>query len=96
MKYKKSLLAYFFSCAFIFSLVVLFPSWNNKGGGATLSWDVMGYYTYLPAGIIYQDLAQLKFRNNIKEKYNSTGLDMAAYPSNNGNKIMKYYCNQYY
>ena len=90
MKYKKSLLAYFFSCAFIFSLVVLFPSWNNKGGGATLSWDVMGYYTYLPAGIIYQDLAQLKFRNNIKEKYNSTGLDMAAYPSNNGNQIMKY------
>jgi hypothetical protein len=90
MKNKKSLLAYFFSCAFIFSLVVIYPSWDNKGGGATLSWDVMGYYTYLPAGIIYQDLAQLKFREDIQEKYHSTGLDMAAYPTQNGNQIMKY------
>ncbi len=90
MNYKKSLLAYFFSCAFIFSLVVIYPSWNNKGGGATLSWDVMGYYTYLPAGIIYQDLAQLKFRDDIQKKYHSTGLDMAAYPTENGNLIMKY------
>ncbi len=90
MNYKKSLLAYFLSCTFIFSLVVIYPSWNNKGGGATLSWDVMGYYTYLPAGIIYQDLAQLKFREDIQNKYHSTGLDMAAYPTENGNKIMKY------
>lgn len=90
MNNKKSLLAYFFSCAFIFSLVIIYPSWNNKGGGATLSWDVMGYYTYLPAGIIYQDLAQLKFREDIQKKYHSTGLDMAAYPTENGNIIMKY------
>lgn len=90
MNYKKSLLAYFLSCAFLFSLVIIYPSWNNKGGGATLSWDVMGYYTYLPAGIIYQDLAQLKFREDIQKQYNSTGLDMAAYPTGNGNKIMKY------
>lgn len=90
MKNKKSLLAYFFSCTFIFSLVILYPSWNNKGGGATLNWDVMGYYTYLPAGIIYQDLAQLNFRKDIQKKYHPTGLDMAAYPTANGNQIMKY------
>ena len=90
MNYKKSLLAYFLSCAFIFSLVIIYPSWNKTGGGATLSWDVMGYYTYLPAGIIYQDLAQLKFREDIQEKYHPTGLDMAAYPTENGNQIMKY------
>ena len=90
MNYKKSLLAYFFSCAFLFSLVIIYPSWNKTGGGATLSWDVMGYYTYLPAGIIYQDLSQLEFREDIQKKYHPTGLDMAAYPSENGNKIMKY------
>lgn len=90
MKYKKSLFAYFLSCAFIFALVIIYPSWDKKGGGATLSWDVMGYYTYLPAGLIYKDLAQLKFRQNIQQKYHSTGLDMAAYPTENGNQIMKY------
>ena len=72
------------------SMMSISPSWNKTGGGATLSWDVMGYYTYLPAALIYKDLAGLKFREDIQNKYHPTGLDHAGYPSENGNQIMKY------
>ncbi len=90
MSQRKSLYAYFFSCLFILSLAVLYPSWNRTGGGATLSWDVMGYYTYLPAGLIYDDFTELKFRDDIQKKYHPTGLDHAGYISENGNQVMKY------
>ena len=90
MSHKKSLYAYFFSCLFILSLAVLYPSWNRTGGGATLSWDVMGYYTYLPAGLVYNDFKELKFRDDIQKKYHPTGLDHAGYLSENGNQVMKY------
>ena len=91
MNQKKSLLAYFISCAVLLSLVISFPNWNNTGPNATLSWDVMGYYTYLPAGLIYKDLARLEFRDSIQQKYNPSGLDHAGfYHEPSGQQIMKY------
>lgn len=91
MSHKKSLYAYFLSCAFIFSLVLIYPNWNNTGANATLSWDVMGYYTYLPAKFIYNDLAHLEFREAIQNTYHPTGLDHAGYLNKeSGNHIMKY------
>lgn len=86
----KSLFAYIISCIFIVCMMSISPSWKKTGGGATLSWDVMGYYTYLPAALIYKDLADLKFREDIQNKYHPTGLDHAGYLSGNGNHIMKY------
>jgi len=90
MGQKKSLYAYFISCFFIFSLVMMYPRWNDTGPNATLSWDVMGYYTYLPASLIYNDLGELKFRDSIQKKYRPTGLDHAGYLHESGKQVMKY------
>ncbi|MGB0929705.1 MAG: hypothetical protein ACPGVB_02945 [Chitinophagales bacterium] len=54
----------------------------------TIGYDVSGYYTYLPAYFIYDDLAQLTFIEEIKKKYNSLppNYTFAA----NSNKVQKY------
>lgn len=57
---------------------------------ATIGWDVSGYYMYLPAFIIYQDPAQLSFKDEIIEKYAPTPSFQQAFPYHNGNYIMKY------
>ncbi|HFC01279.1 MAG TPA: hypothetical protein ENJ53_10785 [Phaeodactylibacter sp.] len=91
MNQEKSLFAYFFSCVFIFSLVWMYPNWNNTGPNATLSWDVMGYYTYLPAGLIYKDLTETKFKKDIQKKYNVSGLEHASFlHEESGHQVMKY------
>ncbi|MEL6592414.1 MAG: hypothetical protein AAFQ68_20115, partial [Bacteroidota bacterium] len=51
----------------------LYPRWQNDGGEATISWDVFGYYLYLPAGIIYDDLATLSFREAVMNEYHPAG-----------------------
>lgn len=67
-----------------------FSKWNAKESQATLSWDVFGYYLYLPAVFIYDDLEELKFKDEIITKYNPTGDFYQAYDHCNGSKIIKY------
>jgi len=67
-----------------------YPKWKKSGSEATLSWDVSGYYLYLPATFIYKDLKQLKFYKVILEKYRPTPDFQQAYPAENGNKLLKY------
>ena len=42
----------------VFSLTY-YPRYKQGGGEATISWDVSGYYWYLPALFIYKDLKNL-------------------------------------
>lgn len=61
-----------FCLIFVF-LVGLFyyPRWNQKGGQLAISSDVAGYYLYLPATFIYNDLRHCEFRDSIvNKKYN--------------------------
>lgn len=55
---KKSLIAIFLiTCVVVFTV-------NNRGkwkDNATLKYDVSGYFVYLPALLIYQDIGELKF-----------------------------------
>jgi hypothetical protein len=57
-----------------------------------LSWDIFGYYLYLPATFIYNDLAlkDIDVFQQIIEKYHSTGSFYQALPLANGNWVMKY------
>ena len=87
MRNNKSLSAYLFACAFILGVMLYFPSWKN---GHTISWDVTGYYTYLPALIIHKDIKKLDWRSEIQNKYHLSGLDHAGYPHESGNQVMKY------
>lgn len=54
-------------------------------------WDAFGYYLYLPASIIYQDIRHLKWADSIDRIYNVTGGDgMPVQQLQNGNVVCKY------
>ncbi|THH41541.1 hypothetical protein [Neolewinella litorea] len=67
-----------------------YPKWQQGGTEATLSYDVSGYYLYLPAVFIYDDLREVKFLPQIIEQYRPTATPYQAYPHANGNAVMKY------
>ena len=57
-----------------------------------LSWDVFGYYLYLPARFIYHDagLHDLSWVNALVEKYQSTGSLYQLYGLPGGANVIKY------
>jgi hypothetical protein len=75
--------------------VLIFPRYERNHTEAPLSWDVSGYYLYLPALFIYKDLQELKFLPDIIDTYKpSPSADQAFLHSkdNNGQNrmVMKY------
>ena len=67
-----------------------YPKYNAQQTEATISWDVAGYYYYLPAFFIYRDAKQLRFTEDIMKRYQpSSQFDMAM-PHESGNYVMKY------
>ncbi|RMG88425.1 MAG: hypothetical protein D6714_00700 [Bacteroidetes bacterium] len=69
-----------------------FPKWTQPHTQATLSWDVSGYYFYLPAFFIYGDPKKLAFKDEILEKYLPTWNDFQQgwLDEPSGNYVMKY------
>lgn len=53
---------------FLFFLIV-HPVWKNDKYFAPISWDVAGYYLYLPAIFIHQDIRELKWKDEMMQKY---------------------------
>ncbi|WP_235298259.1 hypothetical protein [Portibacter marinus] len=71
--------------------LLYYPKWDKSGTEATLSWDVSGYYLYLPATFIYKDLRNLGFANEILKTYHPTpDLQQAYVHEASGNYVMKY------
>lgn len=68
----------------------LYPKWDKPNTEATISWDVFGYYLYLPAAFIYDDLARLGFKEEIMEKYHPAGDFHHAVEQPDGKWVMKY------
>lgn len=87
-----SRIAYFVSLLVLcYSSFFFYPKWNKQGVEATISWDVSGYYWYLPAIFIYKDVKKLSFKDSIIAKYAPTGTELQqAMPLDNGNFVMKY------
>ncbi|MEO1260256.1 MAG: glycosyltransferase family 39 protein [Bacteroidota bacterium] len=81
-----------FYCCVLFLMMVTFikPRYLEQHTNATLAWDVSGYYLYLPALFIYEDLAELEFLPGIIEKYTPSPAADQAYPAANGRMVMKY------
>lgn len=46
----------FCSIVILYTSFVFYPKWNNVGNERVIAWDVAGYYWYLPALFIYNDL----------------------------------------
>lgn len=68
-----------------------FPRWAKSGKEATLSWDVSGYYMYLPAFFIYKDSKGCGFKDEILSKYGPTpDFQQAFLHEKSGNHVMKY------
>ncbi|MBK7689641.1 MAG: hypothetical protein IPJ31_00450 [Bacteroidetes bacterium] len=68
-----------------------YPRWNCSNTEATLSWDVSGYYMYLPAIFIYKDINKCRFKDSILDRYHPTpDFQQAFTHSKSGNYIMKY------
>lgn len=90
--FKFSSILAFWICAGLLLSASLFyyPKWKQPQTEATISWDVSGYYLYLPGALIYKDLKQLKWWGAIETKYQpGPGMGQAFHHSS-GNWVMKY------
>ncbi len=69
---------------------VFYPKYLEKGTEATISWDVSGYYLYLPALFIHNDLKHLSTSKEVVKKYKPTPDLQQAYQHESGNYVLKY------
>lgn len=76
----------------IFTMLILALSLFSHIPHNVLSWDIFGYYLYLPFTFIYNDLGlkDVAVAENIITKYNSTSTFYQALPMPGGNWVMKY------
>ncbi|MEI7663641.1 MAG: glycosyltransferase family 39 protein, partial [Bacteroidota bacterium] len=86
-----------FAVMVFLSLVVicnrfLVPRFNTHDGISLLSWDVFGYYLYLPATLIHHDLGIRNFAwvQQILDTYHPTIGFYQAYLGPGGDYVMKY------
>jgi hypothetical protein len=79
-------------CFFIMALAgnLYYPKWQKTRGEATISWDVAGYYLYLPALFIYEDVKGCGFADSLLRKYESSPYFDQAFKHESGNYVMKY------
>ncbi|MBV6439355.1 MAG: hypothetical protein EPGJADBJ_00994 [Saprospiraceae bacterium] len=83
--------AYWLSAALIIAAATLYyPKWQEPNVHATISWDVSGYYLYLPAALIYKDIKHLKWWDEVGAKYNPGPGQGQAFQHPSGNYVMKY------
>ncbi len=91
MRSRYSLYAWFLCSLFLLAAGLLYyPKWKIGQTEATISWDVSGYYFYLPAVFIYKDLKKVGFREEIHQKYQPAGSPYQAFEHESGNYVMKY------
>jgi hypothetical protein len=68
-----------------------YPKWQNTGSESSISWDISGYYHYLPAIFIYKDARQQTWMDSINQKYlPSPAYDQTFIHEKSGNKVNKY------
>lgn len=68
-----------------------YPRWKQGGSEATISWDVSGYYLYLPALFIYKDIKHCGFKDSMLKNYGPTpNFQQAFLDKTSGNFVMKY------
>lgn len=79
----------------LYTAFIFYPRWNQAKTEATLSWDVSGYYLYLPAIFIYGDIEHCAFKDSILAKYSPTpDFQQAFIHQQSGHYVMKYSAGQ--
>ena len=82
-----------FIIAFVWFILGAFyyPKWSKPGSEAAISWDVSGYYHYLPAIFIYKDLKKQVYMDEINARYlPSPAKDQSFGHHDSGNRVNKY------
>jgi len=86
-----------FAIFFVLSAVIVFsrflvPRWLTYDVLSIISWDVFGYYLYLPAFFLHHDLGirDFSWAQQILDTYHPTIGFYQAYPGPTGDFIMKY------
>lgn len=74
----------------LLAIVLLNPRWSTNNSEAIFSWDVFGYYIYLPSVFIYQDLTGIGFYETINSTYWPAASPQFAVLLENGNHVFKY------
>ncbi|MBE0646561.1 MAG: glycosyltransferase family 39 protein [Bacteroidales bacterium] len=89
---KRSLLAFYLLVAVVVASRLTFPRWLTYDVLSILSWDVFGYYLYLPATFIHHDLGISDFSwvQQILDTYHPTNGFYQAYMGPAGHYVMKY------
>lgn len=90
MRKNVSFIALVFSYLIILCFVAYYPKFNKQNTEATISYDVAGYYFYLPAIFIYHDVHHLKFQESIQEKYKFSDAEYQGVRLDDGSYTMKY------
>ncbi|TSA30655.1 MAG: hypothetical protein D4R67_00060 [Bacteroidetes bacterium] len=87
-----SLISFFLLAVCVVYGRFLLPRWLTYDHLSILSWDVFGYYLYLPAQFIYHDIGITDFSwlQKILDQYAPTIGFYQAYPGPTGEYIMKY------
>jgi len=87
-----SLIAFFLLAGCVVCGRFLLPRWLTYDHLSILSWDVFGYYLYLPAQFIYHDIGinDFSWLQSILDKYSPTIGFYQAYQGPEGDYIMKY------
>ncbi|NRA11765.1 MAG: hypothetical protein HRT57_07410, partial [Crocinitomicaceae bacterium] len=69
-------------------------SYTNISSGDPLkitTWDAFGYYLYLPSSVIYNDMTELEWVDEMDSTYQLTGGEMyQAHKQDNGKYVFKY------
>ena len=93
MKNKLSLASFFliFSVAVAIRIFYI-QEFSKKSPFCLTTYDAFGYYMYLPAGIIYEDMTQLHWLDTINQQYSVVGgtLLYQTIKEPNGNHVYKY------
>ncbi len=87
----KSLITYILlTISLIVFSFLYYPKYKQGGTEATISWDVSGYYWYLPSLFIYKDLQGLHFSDSIRNAYGCSPDNQQITFLPDGKKVLKY------
>jgi hypothetical protein len=67
-----------------------YPKYEQAATEATISWDVAGYYAYLPALYIHDDIKQLGWMDSTRQKYIFSPYLDQYFKDKSGSNVLKY------
>lgn len=87
---RLSLFACILICAVLIAHRLIYPAISN-GELKVTTWDALGYYSYLPAFIIYKDISEFSWFEKTEAKYELSGRYLyQADKQDNGKYVFKY------